>query len=205
VKRKKQTKRKKWFYLKWGIIILVIVVVGLSLYKGITDYFDDFFYRIAYENYIYEYSDKYGIDPYLVMAVIKVESNFKTDAISPKGAIGLMQIMPETGKWLAKINKFDNYSDEALMEAETNIMYGCSYLNWLNKQFDGDRTKVLAGYNGGIGNVKEWLNDQQYSRDGISLDNIPFPETKNYVKKVEHYYDIYKKRYGKGKISYTFS
>jgi soluble lytic murein transglycosylase len=172
------------------LFLIFFIVILLNL-KSIFKYF----YPVKYENHIITYSQRYDVDPHLVAAVIRTESNFKEDAISHRGAYGLMQIMPETGVWIAENMKLKDFKMETLNDPEINIAMGCWYLNNLNKEFDGDIDLVLAAYNGGRGNVQKWLKDSEYSKDGETIDNIPFEETDKYVKKVKTNYNIYLKLY----------
>ncbi|MCJ7691009.1 MAG: lytic transglycosylase domain-containing protein [Clostridiaceae bacterium] len=180
-------KFKKVIKLLFLIFFIVILLNIKSIFK--------YFYPIKYENYIIVYSQRYDVDPHLVAAVIRAESNFKEDAISHRDANGLMQIMPETGAWIAENMKLKDFKIEKLNDPEINIAMGCWYLNNLNKEFDGNIDLVLAAYNGGRGNVQKWLKDSEYSKDGETIDNIPFEETDKYVKKVKTNYNIYLKLY----------
>lgn len=139
---------------------------------------------------IEKYAQEYDVDPLLVLSVIKVESNFNSDAVSHMNAKGLMQIIPETGKWIAQ-KLGVQYSDDMLHDSETNIKMGTYYLSYLLQHF-GNRDLAIAAYNGGIGNVKQWLLDKRYSDDQKILKDIPLDETRNYVKKVNSNYDIYR-------------
>jgi soluble lytic murein transglycosylase len=152
------------------------------------------FYPVKYKSLVLQYSEKFNLDPYLVIAIIKVESNFKPEAVSPKNARGLMQISEKTGKWGANKLQLNNYVNDNLFNPETNIYIGCWYLSVLYGEFH-DMDLVLAAYNGGSGNVTQWLNDTELSSNGKSLDRIPFKETEHYLKKVKNSYIIYKKLY----------
>ncbi|MBP1744910.1 MAG: transglycosylase domain protein [Firmicutes bacterium] len=143
-----------------------------------------------YSDYIMEYSQKYDLDPVMVSAVIKTESNFEADAVSSKNAYGLMQITKETAHWAAGKMGIDDFTTDMLMDPETNIMIGCWYLDNLDKEF-GSTDLVLAAYNAGRGNVQQWLDDPAHSSDGKTLTDIPFEETENYIKKVKIFYKIY--------------
>ncbi len=147
---------------------------------------------MRYKDYIDMYARQSNLDPYFVAAVIKTESNFKKTATSKKNAQGLMQITPETGKWIAEQMKMTNFNVNDLKDTETNIKMGCWYLNNLKKEFNGNMDLVLAAYNGGRGNVQKWLKDAEHSKDGENLHYIPFKETDKYVKKVKVVYNIYK-------------
>ena len=123
---------------------------------------------MPYGKLIYEKSKKYNVDPALVAAVIEQESRFKPRAKSPVGARGLMQLMPRTGRWMGARD---------LYNPEQNVDAGVKYIKYLDKRFKGDRTKIIAAYNGGEGNVMRYR--------GVP----PFRETRQYVKKVMKNYD----------------
>lgn len=150
------------------------------------------YFPIRYSEHVYHYSKEYNIDPYYVYAIIKTESGFNPDAVSHKNACGLMQISIETGKWAADEIGIENYSNEILFKPEENIKIGCWYINWLSKEFDNDMENVTLAYNAGNGKVKQWLSDNKFSIDGKKLENIPYKETKNFLKKVNAFYYIYK-------------
>lgn len=149
-------------------------------------------FPIKYSQYINKYSSQYNLDPYLIVAIIKTESNFKDNAKSNKNALGLMQITPETGEWIAQKHNIEEFDENILLDEETNIKFGCWYIKDLYNEFNDNLENVLAAYNGGRGNVNKWLQDDRYSTDGKVLKEIPFKETAQYVKKVEFYYNLYK-------------
>lgn len=169
------------------IILLIFLLLALS-FKGILRSF----FPIEYEDTIIKYSKEYNVDPNLIAAVIKAESKYNAKAQSPKGAMGLMQIMPETGDWIAETIGIENYNSEMLWDYETNIKMGTWYLSNLSEEFNGDILLVIAAYNGGSGNVTKWLQNVEYSQDGEILTDIPFKETKNYVRSVTQNNKIYK-------------
>lgn len=103
-----------------------------------------------------------------------------------------MQILPETGEWIAKEIGIKNYSNSMLFEPKYNIQMGTWYLTYLLKTFNGNIKLALAAYNGGSGNVDAWLKDKRFSKDGKQLHIVPFPETNKYIKKVLAVYEIYK-------------
>lgn len=173
------------------IILFVVVLITMLVVREKTMML---LYPLKYHDLVQQYSEKYNIDPYLVLAMIKVESNFKSTAVSPKNARGLMQISEKTGKWGADKLHLDNYVNEKLFDPEINIYIGCWYLSVLYNEFN-DRDLVLAAYNGGSGNVALWLKDRSLSATGKSLDRIPFQETEQYLKKVKSSYKVYKKLY----------
>lgn len=173
--------------LKVTIFILVLsILLGLAV---------SIIFPIGYKEYINKYSKEYDIDPFLVAAIIKVESNYNKDAASQKDARGLMQIGPQTGIWASEELSIEGYRPETLFEPKVNIRIGIWYLNILKKEFNNDINLVLAAYNAGSGNVNKWLSDKSYSSDGINLDKIPFEETDEYLDKVKFNYQVYKKLY----------
>ncbi len=145
-------------------------------------------YPVAYADYIVKYANENDIDPYLVMAVVKVESNFVPDAHSGFAG-GLMQLTEETAQWNADDLKITE--DYDYMDPETNIKFGCHYLRHLINVY-GNIDTALAAYNGGMGNVNSWLENKEYSDDGVTLKYIPFVETRNYVVKVNDNWEHYK-------------
>lgn len=130
------------------------------------------------------YAEEFSVDPYLVIAIMKCESNFDPSAVSNRGAIGLMQIMPDTGEWVAhKLGLDDSYSVEGLYEPDTNIRFACWYLRFLIGRFDGDEKKVVAAYNAGHRSVEKWMENPQYAENG-ELTRIPYEATAAYYDRV---------------------
>ncbi len=173
-------------------IWLVLLTVLANVLRLAADKVIGFIYPLKYENYIEEYSAEYGLDKYFVMAVIKAESNYEPAAHSGK-ARGLMQITADTAKWIAEKMQID-FSEDDIEDPKTNISMGCYYLDYLENMYHDD-VLVLAAYNAGMGNVAKWLEDENCSLDSVTLDYIPFGETRRYIKKVERYYKVYKKLY----------
>ncbi|ASW42505.1 lytic transglycosylase domain-containing protein [Clostridium isatidis] len=176
--------------------ILTILILILVVYFSTTFIMKNYIFPYKYSTYIEKYSEEFNVDPYLVLAMIKAESNFNNKAESKKGAKGLMQIMDSTGEWAAKELGINYFLPSMLFDEDLNIRMGCWYLANLEEEF-GDIDLVIAAYNGGSGNVNKWLNDEDFSSDGEKLDYIPFNETKKYVDKVKVYYNIYKYLYEK--------
>lgn len=136
-----------------------------------------------------------GLEEAHIYAVLLCESSFRPQAVSSAGAMGLMQIMPDTGLWLAgKFGEEDIFADEMLFEPETNIKYGCWFLGWLSRRYGGDLETVSAAYHAGSGNVDKWLADPAFSADGLSLDTTPYPSTNSYMEKVRSAYEVYKEK-----------
>ncbi len=152
-------------------------------------------YPFVYKDSVMKYSEDYNLDPMLVMGVIKAESNFDKDATSTKDARGLMQIGESTGKWAAEVFGAENYSVEMLYEPDFNIKAGSWYIRQLMDQYESEEV-ALAAYNAGSGNVSQWLLSNDHSNDGVTLHTIPFPETREYVSRVEKNKKVYEFVYG---------
>lgn len=170
-------------------IIFVLLVVGWICIdkKVILKLFHPRFYK----EYVETYSKEFDIDENLVYSVIKVESKFNKKAVSRRNAKGLMQISDITQNWAEEEL---GLKDTDIFDPETNIKIGCWYLSKLYKEFN-DLDLVITAYNGGSGNVNKWLKNTDYSHDGSKLHEIPFNETKNYLKKVKENYLVYKELY----------
>jgi len=177
----RKMKRNRILLTLLVILLLVFATKGV-VYNGAN--------RILYKDYIVQYSKEYELDPYLVMAIINAESKFDKDAISSKGAMGLMQMTESTAEWVAESTNTTDFETHDLYDPETNIKMGCWYINKLRDEF-GNTQLVLAAYNAGPGNVEEWLKDSNISKDGQYLDNIPYGETDNYIKRVLLNKEIY--------------
>ena len=185
---------------RYPFIIILVIVAALLLgfaYDGVMTVVEKASYKREHSEYVSVYAERFGVPEYMVYAVIKVESDFDPNAKSRVGASGLMQLTEETfadvtGQFM--LNENLPYSE--VFDPETNIRYGTYYLSYLYKQL-GDWDVALAAYNGGIGNVKNWLNDKNYSDDGKTLKNYPsnFSETKNYVRLVNKAKNTYIKLY----------
>lgn len=159
--------------------VLFVVIAAITAFAAA--------FPLKYKNEVERFSEKYSVDESLVYAVIKAESNFRPERISDKGAIGLMQIMPDTAEYIGKEfyggRKFD------LFKPSDNIEAGCFYLAYLTERFS-DLTATLAAYNAGEGNVRLWL--KRNNAETLDIDSIPFEETRKYVKKVKFFLKVYR-------------
>ncbi|MGE5404494.1 MAG: lytic transglycosylase domain-containing protein [Candidatus Saccharibacteria bacterium] len=169
----------------WTFIILTLIIV-FTFPSWVT-----LFYPQPNKELVFQYAKAYDVDPYLVFALIRTESQFKSDATSSRGAVGLMQIMPETARWSARQLGIKNYEDSQLSDPRINIQIGCWYLSNLSREFQGQQPLVIAAYNAGRGNVREWLVQGIWDGSLDKIQNIPFPETRSHVKRVLNDYDIY--------------
>ncbi|MFC2337253.1 MAG: lytic transglycosylase domain-containing protein [Negativicutes bacterium] len=169
-------------------LILAVVVFALALAAYFLSQSEPvqrrYLYPYPYQELVELYAKANGVDSALVASVIMNESRFQNDARSPRGAIGLMQIMPETAQWIAVQLGDDNFSLEKLREPETNIRYGVWYLAELQREFAGNNILALAAYNAGRGTVRDWIEEGDWPWTFHALDKIPYPETRSYVKNV---------------------
>ncbi|MDI6732280.1 MAG: transglycosylase SLT domain-containing protein, partial [Candidatus Margulisbacteria bacterium] len=161
------------------------------------EYPREYFVLVSYK------SDVNDIDPYLTLAVIREESRFKPSARSRSNARGLMQIIPSTGRAIAKDLKMKKFRTAKLHDPTTNIDMGTYYLSNLIGRFDGNVYLALAGYNGGPNRIKKyiktWYNGDQEQLDiDEFIESIPVRETRLYVQKVMESYFNYKRIYGRG-------
>ncbi len=147
-------------------------------------------FPMKYSEVVAEASQKYDLPQEIIFSVINVESHFNPNAVSSKGAVGLMQIMPSTAEEVAKKANFDTFE---LTNPRDNIMLGSSYLATLNRRFENLSTAICA-YNAGPTNVSAWLKNTQYSSDGKTLKKIPFEETRNYLAKFNKNLKYYRTR-----------
>jgi len=171
---------KKWLLL--GLLVMILAggvgVVGVRM-------------RFPVRHLAYVRAHAGDIDPSWVMAVIMAESSFRTQAQSPVGAQGLMQLMPETAQWVAGLMGMENFQPEDVWQPAVNIALGSYYLNWLLNRFDGELALALAAYNAGQGNVQNWLSNPEISPDGRTLASIPFAETYHYINRVRFNQRVY--------------
>ena len=181
---------------RWWSKISFLIVAGIIMILLVnSSWFLKIFYPFPHRELILEHSGEYNADPYLVLAVIRTESRFYSRARSRVGARGLMQIMPETGQWVADQMKMANYRDDLLFIPRYNISMGIWYLAYLDKTFAGDLPKMLASYNAGEKKVKRWLAEGTWTGREKDIHQIPYPETREYVEKVLFDYQVYKRIY----------
>ncbi len=192
--QEKPAKKKAWGPVRWiGMLLILVLVCGgmITAYR----YFIISAYPLQYEEYVEEAARDYGVDPALIYAVIRTESEFQPDAVSSQGAMGLMQLMPSTFEWLQdKRGQQPHYTEQQLCDPQINIDYGVYMLSILQQEFS-DEVAVLSAYNAGMGITGRWLEDKDYSSDGRTLSSIPYDETRNYVQQVLASRDQYNSLY----------
>lgn len=193
ISKKNNQKSSKLNSLKiLALVVALMVAIAGVLYFGAREIFP-----LQYRETIETWAGEYGVDPYLIMGIIRAESSFRADAVSHADAMGLMQITEETGKQIAQWLEIEDFQTEQLFDSACNIRFGTYYVSWLMEQFGGNLKNVLAAYNAGIGTVQDWLADSRYSADGETLQTIPFQETSDFVTRVTTYQTVYRILYGR--------
>lgn len=189
----KRNIRGKSSFKKLSVFIVLTTLVIYSLVQ--IPILQKIIYPYPHRAIIENYATQYGVDPLLVVSVIREESKFLPQSKSHKGAIGLMQLMPSTAQSIAESLGDKTYSVDNLLKQEKNIQYGTWYLSDLQKVFPNNRPLVIAAYNGGRGHVKEWIETGQIDPENIRIQDIPFQETRDYVGRVLNSYQKYIKLY----------
>ena len=153
-------------------------------------------YPLMYREELLAASAEFDVDPCMLAALVYCESSYQADAVSHVGAIGLMQIMPETGQWLSgKIELDGEFTTEMLYDPGVNLRLGSWYLSYLYGRYGGQWQEALTAYIAGQGQVDKWLKDPALSADGKHLDVIPGQDVKEYAAKVMRYHEHYKEAY----------
>lgn len=165
--------------------------------RSLSSEFWKYFFPLAYEEAVDTNSRHRNVDPYFVNGIIRQESLFDSNALSPAGARGLMQIMPATGKKLyPKTEMIRQFEDDILFEPDLNIKLGVKYVSQLNKRFGKNGMHILISYNAGPHILKKWLKRFEHLHDQDEfIESIPYPETRRYVKHVLRNRGIYKALY----------
>ena len=180
---------KKQITITAIVLILCMIIAFLNIPLRIQK----IIYKKDYEEYVQKYAQEYNVDENLIYALIKAESNFNSNAKSSKDAIGLMQLMESTAQDVCKKTDLQISSDELsekLLEPDININIGTKYLSILIQKY-GNIEIAITAYNAGIGTVDNWIEKGIINSDGSNVENIPYKETNNYVRKILRDYNIY--------------
>lgn len=172
------------------LIIAAIILIATIILRNLILKIN---YPQKYSEYVEKYAKEFQVDEELIYAMIKAESNFKEEAVSSKEALGLMQILESTAYEVAEELELE-ITKEEILNPEINICLGTKYISNLIKRY-GNIELAIASYNAGIGNVDSWIEKGTIQKDGTDIENIPFKETNNYVRKVLRDYEIYKEQY----------
>jgi soluble lytic murein transglycosylase len=180
---------KKQITITAIVLILCMIIAFLNIPLRIQK----IIYKKDYKEYVQKYAQEYNVDENLIYALIKAESNFNSNAKSSKDAIGLMQLMESTAQDVCKKTDLQISSDELsekLLEPDININIGTKYLSILIQKY-GNIEIAITAYNAGIGTVDNWIEKGIINSDGSNVENIPYKETNNYVRKILRDYKIY--------------
>jgi soluble lytic murein transglycosylase len=174
-------KRKQFARRRIGVSLILLILLVIMMYVPS-------FWQTVYPIYFYPQIKRQAaishVDPLLIAAVARVESHFREDDISHAGAIGLMQLMPATAKWLANQIGDTTFQVDQLMDPTVNIRMGSTYLRYLLRVFHGNLPEAIAAYNAGPNRVKRWIIEGKWSGDEISVQDIPVTETRHFVERV---------------------
>jgi len=186
--------RKRRQRLVLGLIAVIgaLLLIGLHPLKHAVQ---EIALPLRHEDIIRQQSAKKGLDPALVAGVIYQESKF-SDRTSVAGARGLMQITPDTARFIAKQSGGIRFTQADLATPQINIAYGTWYLRWLLQRYNGREALALAAYNAGFGHVDDWVR-QAGGPDAFNPAAIPYPETRAYVKQVLERRKDYARRYSR--------
>lgn len=158
-------------------------------------------YPVKYKDVIATEAKKFGVDPYFVAAIIRVESNFDRNKISTQNAIGLMQILPDTASYVIARSQLAGVTQANLEQSDANIYIGTAYLRILADTFASDLQNLdtdsqiallAAAYNAGPGITRTWLNQKSWNGSYDQIDQIDIGETRHYIQRVVYYYNKYK-------------
>jgi len=177
------------------IIVFLILLLTIAYFMSGTKWFEKTIHPLHYKDIVIENADFFGLDSYLIFSVIRTESKFNKDAVSPKGAIGLMQLMPDTAEYLQRELGLNRIKEIDLKNPQSNIYLGTGYLTHLLNVNKGNLVLALAAYNAGPTTVSRWINDGIWDGDIGNVDKIPYKETREYVFKVIAAYEKYKELY----------
>jgi soluble lytic murein transglycosylase len=169
-----------------GLLITLLVSAALAaiVLPNVHDAVKEITLPLKHEDIIRQQAKDKGLDPALIAAVIYAESHFRDGQESSAGALGLMQLTPETAKDIARKSGGSGFGIKDLGSPQVNISYGAYYLRYLKQRFAGNTALMLAAYNAGEGNVDKWIGEAASRERDFRVQDIPFPETRAYVEKV---------------------
>lgn len=179
------------------VIIGAAVALGLAVHQSMPPWYARLWYPLEHDAAINRDAQRYGLDPALVAAVAWRESGFDASAMSPRGAVGVMQILPSTATFIATQNAPPPGMPDDIEDPAVNIAYGAWYLRYLIDMHDGSVGAALASYNAGPGAVQSWQRAAQARGSDLRIpDDIPLDETRGYVTDVLAAWPIYRSAHG---------
>ena len=172
-----------------GLLALAALLAALPFVLRIPDAVRQTLYPLRYAQTIREVSERHGLEPTFVAGVVYTESRFRPDARSHRGPHGLMQLLPETAKFIQERSGIEG----DWRDPEVNLRIGAWYLGYLKERYSGDERLMLAAYNSGESRVNGWISDEGFDIG----EDIPFKETRDYVKNVLEAQETYRELYGR--------
>ena len=191
---RRRRQRRRTLLAIFASALIVLIALGAWALLG-RDGADLSRYPMTYAPEIRAAAAEFSLDPAYVASVVLAESSFDAEAVSSAGAIGLMQIMPATGEWIAGKLEDEPFDVQRLYQPEVNLRYGCWYLRFLLDRYDGDMYTASTAYHQGQGRVDQWLEDPEYSEDGRTLTAISSAVTDTYVNRIMESYANYQELY----------
>jgi soluble lytic murein transglycosylase len=171
-----------------ALVCLALVAYWLVSARAVVPVLTEKLYPIHFQSGIERVAERYDLDPYLVAAVVHTESDYDPKAVSHAGAVGLMQLMPDTADWIVRLDGYRGGKNPTLTDPDDNLELGACYLAYLSERFGNDARAALAAYNAGQGSVDGWLRGSE-----LQIADIPFDETREFVRRVERFRDLYVK------------
>jgi soluble lytic murein transglycosylase len=168
-----------------GGVALLAALAAVLLWPQVHHAVREITLPLRHEDIIRQQAREKGLDPALVAAVIYAESHFRDGQTSPAGALGLMQITPATARYIARKSGGTAFVVGDLATPQVNIAYGTYYLRYLLRRYDGNEAVALAAYNAGEGNVDRWIASARTRDRALTVDAIPYAETRAYVTRVQ--------------------
>jgi soluble lytic murein transglycosylase len=193
-RRRQATIRRRRRLLVLGVGVLAVTIGVLISMPLVRKAVNELSLPLRYPDVIRQQAAEKHLDPALVAAVIYAETKFEPRD-SAVGAVGLMQVMPQTASFLARRSGATTFTTADLVNPQVNIAYGSYYLRYLLDEYHGNLSLALAAYNGGESNVDRWVADARADGRALTVADIPFPETRAYVERVLHAQGEYRRKY----------
>ena len=191
--RRRSVRRRRLGLL--ALVALASAIAAAVMLPNVHKAVDAIRLPLRHEDIIRQQADQKGIDPALIAGVIYAESHFRDGQVSAAGAQGLMQLTPETARYIARKSGGVAFKVDDLGTPQVNIAYGAYYLRYLMKRYGDNENFALAAYNGGEGNVDRWIAKARAKDEALTIDAIPFAETRAYVTKVQDAQAEYRRTY----------
>jgi soluble lytic murein transglycosylase len=191
--RRRTVRRRRLGLL--ALVALAAAIAAAVMLPNVHKAVDAIRLPLRHEDIIRQQADQKGIDPALIAGVIYAESHFRDGQVSAAGAQGLMQLTPETARYIARKSGGVAFKIDDLGTPQVNIAYGAYYLRYLMKRYGDNENFALAAYNGGEGNVDRWIAKARAKDEALTIDAIPFAETRAYVTKVQDAQAEYRRTY----------